>query len=443
MTCMPFSNSLPENAIHPFADVPNSTAFEFAKSIVQRLVDQRHLAYFAGGCVRDFVMGTIPSDYDVATTATPSEILEIFGPRKTLAIGEAFGVMCVHEKRNGVKHSVEVATFRRDGSYSDGRRPDNVEFTTPEGDAQRRDFTINGLFYDPLAKHIIDFVGGLNDIKTGQLRAIGDPIARFTEDKLRLLRAIRFAARFGSSLDKRTEQAIIAMADQLTIVSPERIGVELRKMLAHPSRRASLQWLHQLGLLNSVFPELHLFLESDDQKEIVLKRVASLARNEFESGLAILMASLVDDNRNGERTSKLLEALQDRWRLSNDEISSIRFATENYQLLLQADQLKWSKLQPVLISPFIETAMAVAASWMQSEGMPLDPLERCRSKLSLPTDQLNPEPVVDGRTLMELGVPTGPIYSQLIRAGRAAQLDGEIMSRDDGTRWVKEKLSKL
>ncbi len=437
---MPFSNSPPENAIHPFADVPNSTAFEFAKSIVQRLVDQRHLAYFAGGCVRDFVMGAIPSDYDVATTATPSEILEIFGPRKTLAIGEAFGVMCVHEKRNGVKHSVEVATFRRDGSYSDGRRPDNVEFTTPEGDAQRRDFTINGLFYDPIAQHIIDFVGGLNDIKTSQLRAIGNPIARFSEDKLRLLRAIRFAARFGSSLDKKTEQAIIAMADQITVVSPERIGAELRKMLAHPSRRASLEWLHQLGLLNSIFPELHLHIELVEQKEIVLKQVSSLERNEFESALAVIIANLVRGNENSQRLPKLLDSLQERWRLSNEEISSIRFATDTYQSLIQADRLKWSSLQPVLISPFIETAMAVAASWLRADGLPLDPLERCRSMLSLPTDQLNPEPVVDGRTLMELGVPTGPIYSQLIRAGRVAQLDGEIISRDDGTEWAKAKL---
>lgn len=440
MTSMPHSNFPPINAIHPFADVPNSTAFEFAKSIVQRLVDQRHLAYFAGGCVRDFVMGSVPEDYDVATTATPSEILDIFGPRKTLAIGEAFGVMCVHEKRNGVKHSVEVATFRRDGNYSDGRRPDDIEFTTPEGDAKRRDFTINGLFFDPLSMHIIDFVGGLDDIKRGQLRAIGDPIARFTEDKLRLLRAIRFAARFRSKLDRKTEAAIIAMADQIVVVSPERIGAELRKMLAHPTRRFSLEWMFQLGVMKAIFPELLRLFESESLRDMTLRRVELLERKESEATFAVLIASILGTAGKTEQTRSLTGTLQDRWRLSNEEVSSIRFAIEHYQTLIHATQLKWSKLQPILISPYIETGLEVAKSWLLADNKQDHPLEYCRSKLLLPKDELNPIPIVDGRTLMELGVPTGPIYSQIIQAGRAAQLDGEIRNRDDATMWVKDKL---
>ncbi len=180
------------NSVHQY----DQGAREFALRIANELHRQGYLAYFAGGCVRDQILGISPHDYDIATDARPEQVREIFGARNTLLVGASFGVVCVHGFVGKTRHQVEVATFRSDGVYSDGRHPDSVHFAPPELDAQRRDFTINGLFFDPISDQVIDFVGGVEDIRAGILRSIGDPHHRFGEDKLRLLRAIRFAARF-------------------------------------------------------------------------------------------------------------------------------------------------------------------------------------------------------------------------------------------------------
>ncbi|MBL9124924.1 MAG: CCA tRNA nucleotidyltransferase, partial [Planctomycetaceae bacterium] len=195
---------------------------DFALGVVQRLVEAGYIAYWAGGCVRDQLLGRIPKDYDVATNAAPDQVRQIFGRRRTHAVGAAFGVITVAGPP-GAGH-VEVATFRRDLAYSDGRRPDAVEYSSPVEDASRRDFTINGLFFDPLAAQIIDFVGGQADLERGVIRAIGDPAARIVEDKLRMLRAVRFAATFGFELEPETRAAVAAPAAELPVVSAERIA---------------------------------------------------------------------------------------------------------------------------------------------------------------------------------------------------------------------------
>src|SRR5436190_4202816 len=226
----------------------------FALEIAQKLRGAGFEALWAGGCVRDELLGLVPKDYDVATSATPDQIRNLFGHRRTLPIGASFGVITVLGPREAGQ--IEVATFRTDAAYSDGRHPDAVTFTTAEHDAQRRDFTINGLFYDPIAEKVVDYVGGQNDLQARIVRAIGDPRSRLSEDKLRLLRAVRFAATFNFAIDSETLAAIQDMAPEINTVSPERIGMEIRRMLIDPNRAQALSLLLETKLLAHVLPEV-------------------------------------------------------------------------------------------------------------------------------------------------------------------------------------------
>ena len=229
---------------------------------MRRLRKEGHEALWAGGCVRDQLLGKLPKDYDVASTATPDEVIQIFGRRHTVAVGASFGVVMVlgPDKAAG---QIEVATFRSDGEYLDGRHPGSVSFCRPEEDAKRRDFTINGMFFDPLEEKIIDYVGGLDDLAAGIVRAIGDPVARFTEDKLRMLRAVRFTATSGFALDTATVAAVHQLRQQICQVSQERITQELKRMLSHSSRALSFELLNQTELLAEILPEFCSFVDFD------------------------------------------------------------------------------------------------------------------------------------------------------------------------------------
>src|ERR1043166_8069716 len=231
------------------------TEREFAISVVKRLQEAGHQALWAGGCVRDELLGLTPKDYDIASDARPEQGQALC--RKTLAIGASFGVVEILGPRVDGKHlTVQVATFRTDGGYSDGRRPDQVVFSSAREDALRRDFTVNGMFYDPLTGQMHDYVGGQNDLHARVLRAIGDPAVRFGEDTLRLLRAVRMATRFELAIDPATQAAVQAMAKELPVVSAERIADELRQLLVHPRRVHGLNLLMDLGLAAAILPEL-------------------------------------------------------------------------------------------------------------------------------------------------------------------------------------------
>ena len=214
---------------------PGESSREFATDVVRQLRAAGYVALWAGGCVRDLLLGRGAEDYDVATSATPEQVRTLFGKRRTLAVGESFGVIIVLPPSKTAE-PVEVATFRTEGVYLDGRRPTEVAFSTPEEDAQRRDFTINGMFYDPIEQRVLDYVGGEADLHRKVLRAIGDPHARMTEDKLRMLRAVRFAATLEFELDPTTRAAVQLMAPEMRVVSAERIAQELHKVLAHRTR---------------------------------------------------------------------------------------------------------------------------------------------------------------------------------------------------------------
>ena len=402
----------------------------FALEVVKTLREAGFETYWAGGCVRDQLLDITPKDYDVATMATPEEVRTLFGKKRTLAIGQSFGVITIlGPKCAGM---IEVATFRSDGEYSDGRRPDSVHFCSAEEDAKRRDFTINGLFYCPVEERVIDFVGGREDMERKVVRAIGDPDARFGEDKLRMLRAVRFAATFGFVIDKETLTTIRRRHEEVTVVSAERIATELRRMLSHETRRAAVSLLRDSRLGGAVMPEV--FAESkacSAEFENALKMLGYLHDASFSLALATLLYGFVDESA--------VELLGRRLKLSNDEIARVSWLLSYAESLDDAPRQPWSGIQPILIHPGIEDLLELGRVRMQLEGRSAEALAFCREKLLLPPDVLNPPPLIDGQDLIAEGIAPGPIFAVLLQRTRDAQLDGEIRTREEAmaavSRW--------
>jgi tRNA nucleotidyltransferase/poly(A) polymerase len=403
---------------------------QFAVQVVRQLREAGFAAYWAGGCVRDEIMGRTPKDYDVATNATPQRIRELFGFGRTLAIGVAFGVITVRGPRGAGQ--VEVTTFRRDTTYSDGRHPDAVVFSSPEEDASRRDFTINGLFFDPLEQRVIDFVGGQADLEARLIRAIGRPEERFAEDKLRLLRAIRFAAAFQFTLEESTLAAIRQMADQIGVVSPERIAMEMRRMLVDPHREQAVRLLVETGLVRVVLPEILAAQERLDHALQVAKR---LAAPEFPLALAAVLGATA--------TPEAAERVGERWRLSNKETERAVWLVDNQDRLRGARHKPWSAVQPLLIHLGAGDLLALTEARLQAEDAPpaaFADVDWCRQALARPREELNPPPLVTGDDLRRLGVPSGPIYRALLEQLRNEQLDARLRTPQEALARVAQLL---
>ena len=401
----------------------------FAEQVVERLRAAGFEALWAGGCVRDRLLGRTPKDYDVATNARPEEIRAVFGHRRTRAIGAAFGVISVIGPKSA--GHVEVATFREDSTYSDGRRPDAVHFSTAQADAQRRDFTINGLFYDPVAQHVIDYVGGQDDLRHKIIRAIGDPAARIAEDKLRMLRAVRFAATFEFSLESATAAAIRAMSHQVTVVSIERIAAELRLMLALRTRAEALEQLRELGLLRDVLPEVH----AEDTRDwaIALGVLKDLGEDSFPLGMAAMLHRFVDGRQAHDISRRL--------RLSNDEVDRITWLVREQASLRNSRELYWPRLQRLLIHPGIGELLVLHESIARATGEALDDYAFCRELLGRPQHELNPRPLINGDDLIAHGAPRGKIFQTLLDQVRDAQLLNQISTRADALKLVDRLLS--
>jgi tRNA nucleotidyltransferase/poly(A) polymerase len=400
----------------------------FALAVARRLREAGFEAYWAGGCVRDRILGRQPKDFDVATSATPGEVRDLFGHRRTLAIGAAFGVITVRgPKPAGM---IEVATFRRDSTTSDGRRPDHVTFSSAREDAARRDFTINGLFYDPVEERVIDFVGGQEDLARGVVRAIGSPRERFAEDKLRLLRAVRFAASLDFSLESETAAALGEMAHEITVVSPERIAMEMRRLLVEPGRGRGVRLLVEVGLAAVVLPEIvpgdAAGRERLDRAVAVLERLRQPA---FPPALAALLERMVD--------AEAARAVGLRWRLSNREIDRVAWLVEHRDALTGARRAPWSRLQPLLVDPWIGDRLA-----LDEAGGPerVEEAAYCRGLLARPPEILDPPFLLTGDDLLARGLPAGPVYKTLLERVRAAQLDGEIHSHEEALGLVERLL---
>jgi len=400
----------------------------FAVETVQRLRDAGFEALWAGGCVRDQLLGVQPKDYDVATNAEPDEVRAVFGRRRTLAIGASFGVITViGTKASG---NIEVATFRRDAAYSDGRHPDSVTFSTAEEDARRRDFTINGLFYDPLAEEVIDYVGGQMDIERKVVRAIGDPNGRFNEDKLRILRAVRFATVLGFEIDSRTMKAIRRHAHELVIVSAERIAIELRKMLSHANRRRAVELLAESELLPVIFPECE-----DVDLSNGLTTLEALDEPSFPIALALLLRRFgTDETSPGE----LAGEIGARLRLTNEETKTARWLVTHEAQLAEAPARSWPEIQRLLIQPEAQQAPAYLRALSAVDPALTAAIEFCSAKLALPAEQLNPPPLITGKELKRLGLKSGPQFKQILDAVRDLQLTGELQSADDAIDKARE-----
>jgi|694.fasta_scaffold55458_3 poly(A) polymerase len=415
---------------------------EFAVWITRKLSDAGHIAYFAGGCVRDQLLGIPPSDYDVATDAGPLRIRDIFGSSRTLMIGESFGVVCIQGKKEFPEQRVEVATFRSDATYSDGRHPDYVTFTDAAHDAQRRDFTINGLFYDPHQDRIHDFVGGQQDLKNKILRCIGNPDARFNEDKLRILRAVRFAARFGFELDPATYDAICRHAKEIQRVSPERIAAELRKMLVLPRRALAAKLLADTQQLGVIFPQITPVLgHSNWQRALTL--IEHLSPAYFESALAAILIACRENASVFSNAQNIDEFLSQSLRLSRDEIDGTLFVMHHASTLANALEVRWSHLQPLLISKFATRAISLANALERAGEGTTGSSAWCEIQCKLPPDQLNPPPLLTGNDLIELGFSPGPRFKQILEDLRSQQLDQLIVDRKGALAWLDSFSSEL
>lgn len=385
-----------------------------AVAIVRRLREQGFVAYLAGGCVRDELLGQDPKDYDIATDARPDDIRARF--KRTAEVGAAFGVMLVRE----FGPTVEVATFRADGVYSDRRRPDSVEFSDAQRDAQRRDFTINALFIDPLAEgedRVIDFVRGRADLTTRTLRAVGEPDQRLAEDHLRALRAARFAARYDLTIDPATADAIRRHAADLDGVSRERIGEEVRRMLTHASRARAADLLDTLGLATAVFGEPRPY---DNRVMAALPAEAS-----YVSALAaMLIGRGVWAPGLAGQAVMVLPAVRRALQLSNDERDGLRDAFEAIRrMAVEWDGLGEAARKRLASGPGSSDAMTLLRA--------LDParatvIEADVRHLATRHGGLRPRPFLDGDALITLGFTPGPRFATILTAVYDAQLEGRV-----------------
>jgi tRNA nucleotidyltransferase (CCA-adding enzyme) len=423
-------------------------AYENALAICLRLSEAGHTAYLAGGCVRDALLGREPKDFDVATDATPDRVREVFGRRRTLAFGASFGVIGVLPERprssrrsehaspqsdspNPAAQLTEVATFRSDGEYSDGRRPDRVHFGDARHDALRRDFTINGLFYDPLEQRVIDYVEGQTDLARQILRTIGAAKERFEEDKLRMLRAARFATTLDFRLDPETKSEIITRADEIGVVSSERVGAEMRRLVTSPNAPTGLRLILECGLQRQVFPDLAA-CDFADVERLLQARAAF----DFESSVALLLIA-VEQSHPHASTAALTHELSTRWRLSNEENRRIRAAIEHWHVVADADQLKWSVVQPVLVHRDIDCILSVAQAMVTAEDRSTAGIDQATEALAWSPEQLDPSPLITGQTLQQAGYRPGPNFRQWLQTIRAAQLDGKLNSPVDAMEQIR------
>jgi tRNA nucleotidyltransferase/poly(A) polymerase len=403
----------------------------FALEIVKKLRDVGFEALWAGGCVRDELLGLVPKDYDVATNATPDQIRELFGRRRTLPIGAAFGVVTVLGPRTAGQ--IEVATFRSDAAYSDGRHPDSVTFTTAEHDAQRRDFTINGLFFDPVMEKVVDYVGGQDDLARRVIRSIGDPRLRFGEDKLRMLRAVRFAATFQFEIEPETVRAIQQMAGEVTTVSAERIGMEIRRILVDSNRAVGVRLLRETNLLAHVLPEVaDLSAHNFDE---TLRVLGALNAPTLPLALAAVLSTEYRMRRTDDVATCTLpgrplvtHTVGRRLRYTNKEVERATWLLISLPKMARAAELPWPTLQRILIHDGAEELLALH----EAIAGPDDPaLMFCRERMAWPPERLNPPPLVAGSDLIGHGLSPGPEFSALLEQIRDAQLNGQIATREE------------
>lgn len=418
-----------------------------ARSIIDRLRAAGHSAYLVGGCVRDLLLGRTPNDFDVATSARPDELLRLF-PRAD-RVGAHFGVVLVHEEGA----HVEVAAYRSDLEYLDGRHPEAVRFETdPREDALRRDFTINALFLDPLSGEVLDFTGGRADLDARIIRAIGDPETRFREDHLRLMRAVRFAARLGFTIEPATFAAIQRLAPLIQTVSAERVRDELARILTEGSARRGLELMDETGLLHEVLPEVEAmkgvaqppeFHPEGDVWTHTLIMLDGLHDPSLELALGVLLhdvgkpstfriAERIRFDGHVEEGIRLARTLLHRLRFPNHVIETVEALVANHMKFREAPHMRDSTLKRFIRMPNFEQHMELHRLDCLSSHGHLDNYDFVRRKQSeVPPEELKPKPLITGEDLIAQGMKPGPLFGKLLREIEDAQLEGRIATREE------------
>jgi len=430
-----------------------------ARNIVRRLRGAGHVAYYAGGSVRDLLRGQVPKDIDVATDAPPEAVQKLF-PR-TYAVGAHFGVIVVLEEG----FQFEVATFRSDGAYLDGRRPTEVHFSTAEEDAARRDFTINGMFFDPEANEVIDFVGGCADLEAGRICAIGDPAQRFAEDRLRILRAVRFASVLGFEIEPATWNAVVAHAPSIREISAERIREELVRIFMSPQRVRGWDLLETSGLMRAILPEVEAMKGCEQPPQFhpegdVFKHtriMLELLPEEASLPLAFSVlfhdigkppTAAVDENGrirfNGHDRigAEMTEAIMERLRFSRAEIDATVEAVRQHMVFKDVPNMRVAKLKRFMARATFDDELELHRVDCESSHGMMDNYEFLRRKQEeFSNEPIIPPPLVRGDDLIELGLKPGPRFGEILEAVETRQLEGALRSREEALAWVKAKYS--
>jgi poly(A) polymerase len=456
----------------------------FAISVVRILRDQGYQAYLVGGCVRDLLLNREPADYDVATDATPDQVMGIFP--ETYAVGAEFGVVLAplpeseraaleaktsadaEGQPTGHQHKfcVEVATFRCDVGYSDGRHPDEIRFSRdPKEDVQRRDFTINGLMLDPLTDQVLDFVGGQDDLKAGIIRAIGDPELRFAEDKLRMLRGVRFAARFEYNIDPGTFGGIRKLVAQIHQVSRERVRDELTRMLTEGHARRAFELLDETELLREVLPEISAMKgveqppEFHPEGDVFVHTLLLLEKLPQPCPVTLAWGALLHDvgkpptfRRAPDRIRfddhvdvgvKMAEAICERLRFSNEDTKQILSLVDNHMRFGDVERMKASTFKRFIRLPRFDEHLELHRLDCEASHRSLRLYDYTREKRAeLPASAIRPEPLLSGDDLIAAGYAPGPLFKEILAAVEDAQLEGGLQSKKQAIKFVRGKFPR-
>lgn len=435
-------------------------AAEGAVEAVRRLQDAGFIAYWAGGCVRDLIIGRNAKDFDIATNAVPDKVIELFP--EAVAVGKSFGVIRVPV--NGLWY--EVATFRQDAHYEDGRRPTAVTFSDPETDAQRRDFTVNALFYDPLKGQVIDFVSGRADIEKRVIRAVGEPTQRFSEDHLRLLRAVRFACTLGFSLDPATAGAIREYAARISSISAERIREELSRLWVESQRAGdALVLLRDLGLLQVILPEIAAMQGVEQPPEYhpegdvfqhTVVMLNEMRTHDYRLAWAVLLhdvgkpptAQLKDGRWRFECHANVgldvARAMMERLRFSNDDMDSIAFMVGNHMRFVDVKSMRRATLRRLVGAPTFPTELELhRLDCISCHGDLQNYHYLGEFRKQMESEPVLPPPWINGRDIMALGIEEGPEIGVWRKKAYDVQLEGTVPDRESLLEWLKVEIQSL
>ena len=429
---------------------------EIAKNIVYVLYESGFEAYFVGGAVRDMLMGIEPKDYDIATNATTKDVSSLF--KRVIPVGVQFGVSIVVIEGE----EFQIATFRSDGKYIDGRHPENINFSSAKEDAQRRDFTINGLFYNPLIDRVIDFVDGKKDIDNKLIVAIGDPYARFDEDKLRILRALRFANRFNFKIETETAKAIKKFVPLINQVSQERIRDELVKMLTGPSPAQALDLLDKFDLLDILLPEVSNlkgveqipeFHPEGDVFEHTMLMLKHLSHPTVELVFAVLLHDIGKPDTfipetlktpcHSDVGARIAIKILRRLRFSNEQIEVISWAVRNHMNFMHVQKMRIGKLKRLMMRDTFKLELELhRIDCLSCHGMLDNYYFLLEKEKEFEKEELKPKPLVSGKDIIALGLKPGPYFKEIIDEALTLQLENTFSSKEEALMWLKQRVEK-